>query len=662
MVLACLTHTSCAMTDIIMMALDGVRKNIPKMGHLRPDHAIPTFRSKVCCPSVSQTVWSRSYTGDRTDGDASSSRDSETTEGEPFEGGCVARLDHTNIITLNSRRPDDSMSPCIGTISGDAPPGKSAWERAAVIVDVYNPSSEDSPRESRPTSMEQNPCEELEPSSPPPRPRRVKGMSYHEHDPYPRMSWIELEQDFYAPRKFDTELAANASRVFKATGNRRHVVGVYVHHLKVRFCVYDRSGTIYTTPLDFRSDAQRIITAFISLSFLDAFSIGLEPYLALKTPATPSSLLQGGTNYVVDVDGLRLRTDSLLHAGEIFFRATAVFSATLMPAESSESARSALATDVPSNVAVKMSWHITSSHSEDELLRLAEERGVQGVVRLYRSTVAHRVSEGLRSRLIPTSMYADRELRVQVIGPLARPLYEVGNLETFKTAFRSLVKSTFGNSRYGARDVSLTLTDCFRPVHHDLFEKAGILHRDISIGNLMVDLSNPSQGVLIDLDFAARVAGHGNPLDGQIFPPAGTVNFRAFDLLTPDKPLKAYYRHDLESFFYTLLWIQVHYLDGKKLDHPGVNSFDFNFDGTWNATLGQKKGFLLGGGYTDGYQLPPTSLRDQWLTPIRRLFGEALIAQTDAVVSHRQGEGGLLDRETLGGRLTYETFTKILER
>src|SRR6266849_10137555 len=134
------------------------------------------------------------------------------------------------------------MSPCIGTIEGSEQPVKSAWERAAVIVEVYNPRDKVSPRESKLTSLDPKPCEETRASFPSPR-RRVKGMSYHEHDPYPRMSWTELEQDFYAPRKFDTELAANATRVFRATGNRRHVVGVYVHHLKARFCVYDRSGT-----------------------------------------------------------------------------------------------------------------------------------------------------------------------------------------------------------------------------------------------------------------------------------------------------------------------------------------------------------------------------------------------------------------------------------
>ena len=178
----------------------------------------------------------------------------------------------------------------------------------------------------------------------------------------------------------------------------------------------------------------------------------------------------------------------------------------------------------------------------------------------------------------------------------------------------------------------------------------------------MVDLSDPSQGVLIDLDFAARVAGHGNPLDGEIFPPAGTVNFRASDLLTPDKPLKAYYRHDLESFFYTLLWIQMHYVDGKELEQPWTKSYDFGFDGTWDGTMGRKEGFLLGGCRPTVHRLPPTSLRDQWLVPMRRLFGEGIRAGIKASVSHQQGEDARLDQDTFGGRITYDTFAEILRR
>jgi hypothetical protein len=178
----------------------------------------------------------------------------------------------------------------------------------------------------------------------------------------------------------------------------------------------------------------------------------------------------------------------------------------------------------------------------------------------------------------------------------------------------------------------------------------------------MVDPSEPTQGVLIDLDFAVRVAEHGDPLDGETFPHAGTLIFRAFDLLKPDKPLKAYYRHDLESFLYSLLWIQTHYMDGKKNALPEVDHFNFNFDGTWDATRGYKYGFLLNACLRYGSQLPFTSLRDQWLTPMRHLFGEALMANTDALALHQEGKGTPLDQETIGGRVTYATFAKVLQR
>ena len=178
----------------------------------------------------------------------------------------------------------------------------------------------------------------------------------------------------------------------------------------------------------------------------------------------------------------------------------------------------------------------------------------------------------------------------------------------------------------------------------------------------MVDASEPAQGVLIDLDFAVRVAQHGNPVDGETFPPAGTLIFRAFDLLTPDNPLKAYYRHDLESFFYTLLWIQLHYVNGKKYVHPDANSYDFNFDATWSSTRARKLGFLLGSCYIDGYRLPFTSLRDQWLTPMHRMFGEALEARNSPTILPGEGEGAALDQETFGGRITYEAFENVIRR
>ena len=64
-------------------------------------------------------------------------------------------------------------------------------------------------------------------------------------------------------------------------------------------------------------------------------SLGLEPYLAPKTPTLPSAFLRGDTDYVIDVDGVCFRTRRLLHAGDIFSRATVVYEANLLLPEGS---------------------------------------------------------------------------------------------------------------------------------------------------------------------------------------------------------------------------------------------------------------------------------------------------------------------------------------
>ena len=87
-----------------------------------------------------------------------------------------------------------------------------------------------------------------------------------------------------------------------------------------------------------------------------------------------------------------------------------------------------------------MSWQLLSRQSEDAFLCLAESCGVEGVIRLYASTVAGRLSQGVRGRLAREDDYYDRELRVQVLGPRCTKLKNVKDIEDFKTAFRSLVR------------------------------------------------------------------------------------------------------------------------------------------------------------------------------------------------------------------------------
>lgn len=91
--------------------------------------------------------------------------------------------------------------------------------------------------------------------------------------------------------------------------------------------------------------------------------------------------------------------------------------------------------------------------------------------------------------------------------------------------------------------------------HRSLVE-ADILHRDISIYNIM--LSNPAnprsdgkRGFVIDLDLAIEISAtkpSGAPHR------TGTTEFMAIDVLRAQRHT---FRHDLESFFYVFLWICV---------------------------------------------------------------------------------------------------------
>ncbi|KAJ7592596.1 hypothetical protein C8J56DRAFT_885744 [Mycena floridula] len=95
---------------------------------------------------------------------------------------------------------------------------------------------------------------------------------------------------------------------------------------------------------------------------------------------------------------------------------------------------------------------------------------------------------------------------------------------------------------------------------HFLLWQLGVHHRDISVGNLMYNAST-GKGILNDFDLAVIVdlSEIPAPCPRTTF---GTVPFMALELLAaPQSKSQAFhlYRHDLESFTWTLLWICTGY-------------------------------------------------------------------------------------------------------
>jgi hypothetical protein len=120
--------------------------------------------------------------------------------------------------------------------------------------------------------------------------------------------------------------------------------------------------------------------------------------------------------------------------------------------------------------------------------------------------------------------------------------------------------------------------------HRNLYEHHHILHRDVSVFNIMIDDSpRPECGFLIDLDLAIRrdrLAASGASHR------TGTPDFMAVGLLDGNGHTA---RHDLESFFYVLLWLSTYYTLAagaavRRSPAPENILFD-NCDSHWGATF-----------------------------------------------------------------------------
>ena len=92
--------------------------------------------------------------------------------------------------------------------------------------------------------------------------------------------------------------------------------------------------------------------------------------------------------------------------------------------------------------------------------------------------------------------------------------------------------------------------------HQDLFQQKNILHRDISIGNVLIT-EDDNEGFLIDLDHAVRVNREGGSgAKGR----TGTKVFMSIGLLLHGSSERPHsFMDDLESVFWLFFWICVHY-------------------------------------------------------------------------------------------------------
>ncbi|KAI9432886.1 hypothetical protein BJY52DRAFT_1078631, partial [Lactarius psammicola] len=97
--------------------------------------------------------------------------------------------------------------------------------------------------------------------------------------------------------------------------------------------------------------------------------------------------------------------------------------------------------------------------------------------------------------------------------------------------------------------------------HRDAYEKCRVLHRDISVNNiLLMECSRFGGGLLIDWDLC-KLVDPNYPSSGGAHQSThtGTWQFMAADLIENPKVIQTFI-HDIESAFLVLLWVATHYV------------------------------------------------------------------------------------------------------
>ncbi|KAJ3492695.1 hypothetical protein NLG97_g5211 [Lecanicillium saksenae] len=352
-----------------------------------------------------------------------------------------------------------------------------------------------------------------------------------------------------------SQLYSLARQVFIAQPLRFFLHGILVCGDMVELWVFDHSGMYCTEPL--YMNVEQDYVGFLSIVL--CYAVKSEADLGIRPFADQDD--HGAYIYVDSTDQrLYLEDEPFVDCDELFGAGIVCYRA------------KAKAEDSWSHV-IKFKWRDSDDQPEEELLNLARERNVRGVVSLihhaqveetamlrcqirhqrcrtlHQETVDKDLPEGiLRYSQEGRSYFTNRFLTRLVFSPLARPLTDFNDTLELLTVLRDAIRA-----------------------HRSLLQDANILHRDISAGNIVITNSSP-RGMLIDLDHSADLEIE-QPVAGRII---GTKLFTAIGLLRLDAQT---YRHDLESFLYLFLWVilcrgEEHLPAGSMLKPWGEESRD----------------------------------------------------------------------------------------
>jgi hypothetical protein len=377
------------------------------------------------------------------------------------------------------------------------------------------------------------------------------------------------------------DLGRYAREVLAAQDSRRFVLGFTLCGSRMRLWNFDRLGGIASSSFDINEEGLQFVSAVLGFLWLNEEQLGFDPTI----------ITAGGKRYIeIERNNRteRLVIDKVIKRVPcVAGRATTCWKA---HCEGDESR-------VP--LVIKDSWQYPERSEEGELLRESTEKDVVNVARYYYhgtvrvsdqdDTIRGNVRRGLdvtkATNYIPESTMQPPSRAVRSLSRKGRSSSAAGRKRsssctnaplppskrtcssspvkggraTADRVHRRVIVRDYGKPIYMASSKTSLLAameGCIAG-YESLHTRGGMLQCDISPNNLMVneDEGNPSwRSFLIDLDLAIK---EDREKSSGARGKTGTRAFMAIGVLHDDEPHS--FMHDLESFFWVLFWICIHY-------------------------------------------------------------------------------------------------------
>ncbi|THV00268.1 hypothetical protein K435DRAFT_776628, partial [Dendrothele bispora CBS 962.96] len=368
--------------------------------------------------------------------------------------------------------------------------------------------------------------------------------------------------------KIQLQMAGYALEMLSCALFRSHTIGMLVDTQEVQLGYYDHSCILLSAPFSIDTDEIHFLETLYHLRALSLSGRGVVSRLKLPPKGDPDDLVSPGlklttTLYADAQEDLKSTTfyagteidfgSQLLILGDILYRARSIDGRGTIVIEAA-----------PDNqaeawlYAAKFSFSPATRHSEASLilsaLRTSKQRPEWSWVENNLPNLKfwedveltgneedfpHERVKAFLDEHCPDFGYKERVLRILVQDKL-EPLTSLREQVQYARVFCDVLQA-----------------------HRWLYDHCRILHRDISMNNIMVrKVDGEIFGVLNDLDLASRAT---KEMSATSKHRTGTRPFMAYELLNPKKVVSHLYRHDLESFFYVMLCLCCRYnLDGTR--------------------------------------------------------------------------------------------------